>query len=127
MSPQCSTDLTMAEVRPPKFLTGIERFQACARHTPNPGSVAGGTRCQPDRRTAYGLSIGGTSEIYTSVSPATFRKYPYGATSSAKKINKKIHFVQLVSRMIWKNLIFAKFRFVRFKCVSGLSVWIVAP
>ena len=51
-SPQCSTDLTMTEVRPPKFLTGIERFYACARHTPNAGSVAGGPRCQPDRQTA---------------------------------------------------------------------------
>ena len=53
---QGSTDLTTTEVRPPKFLTGIERFQACARHTPNPGSVAGGTRCQPSRQTANGLS-----------------------------------------------------------------------
>ena len=57
VSPQGSTDLTMTEVRPPKFLTGIERFQACARHTPNPGSVAGGPRCQPSRQTANGLSI----------------------------------------------------------------------
>ena len=82
--PQCSIDLTMTEVRPPKFLTGIERFQPCARHTPNAGAVAGGARCQPNRQTANGLSIdhsGGTSEIYTSVSPATFRKYPYGAKS----------------------------------------------
>ena len=82
---QGSTDLTMTEIRPPKFLTGIERFYACSRHTPNAGSVAGGTRCQPDRQTAYGLSIdlsGGTSEIYTSVSPAAFRKYPYGAISA---------------------------------------------
>ena len=57
VSPQGSTDLTMTEVRPPKFLTGIERFQACAQHAPNPGSAAGGPRCQPSRQTANGLSI----------------------------------------------------------------------
>ena len=95
VSPQGSTDLTMTEVRPPKFLTGNERFETCARHTPNPGAVAGGPRCQPDRQTAYGLSLdldlGGTSEIYTSVSPATFRKYPYGAI-----IEPQAHYDQLL-------------------------------
>ena len=54
--PQCSTDLTMTKVRPPKFLTGIERFYACARHTRNAGARAGGARCQPGHQTAYGLS-----------------------------------------------------------------------
>ena len=50
----------MTEIRPPKFLTGIERFDTCARHTPNAGAVAGVARCQPDRQTAYGLSISGS-------------------------------------------------------------------
>ena len=38
---------TDAEVRPPKFLHGIEPSQVCARHPRKRDPRAGGARCEP--------------------------------------------------------------------------------
>ena len=47
LSPQCSTDLTMTGVRPPKFLDGNEPTETIPRASLNAGTVAGGTLFQP--------------------------------------------------------------------------------
>ena len=43
---------TDAEVRPPKFLHGIEPSQVCPRHPRKRESRAGGTRCEPNPQRA---------------------------------------------------------------------------
>ena len=43
---------TDAEVRPPKFLHGIEPSQVCRWHPRKRGSRAGGARCEPSPQTA---------------------------------------------------------------------------
>ena len=47
LSPQCSTDLTMLEVRPPKFLHGNKANGTIPRVSFNAGTVAGGAITQP--------------------------------------------------------------------------------
>ena len=47
VSAHCSTDLTMTEVRPPKFLDGNEPTETMSRATVNAGTVAGGALFQP--------------------------------------------------------------------------------
>ena len=44
---------TDAEVRPPKFLHGIEPSQVCRWHPRKRGSRAGVARCEPSPQTAY--------------------------------------------------------------------------
>ena len=41
MSPQGSTDLTMPQVRPPKFLTGIGHFNTCMKPAVDPCPLTG--------------------------------------------------------------------------------------
>ena len=53
---------TDAEVRPPKFLHGIEPSQVCRWHPRKRGSRAGGPRCEPNPQTAYRIRGRGTSK-----------------------------------------------------------------
>ena len=111
--PQCSTDLTMTEVRPPKFLTGIERFYACARHTRNAGARAGGARCQPDRQTAYGLSmdLAGHPKSILRYHPPLFENTPTGRQPNSEfwkifELLKNFDFFDLnfiIVFVLWKN------------------------
>ena len=47
LSAHCSTDLTLTEIRPPKFLDGNGPTETVPRASPNAGTVAGGTLIQP--------------------------------------------------------------------------------
>ena len=47
MSPECSTDLTNLEVRPPIFLHGFRSIETIPTHTANARTATGGTLAQP--------------------------------------------------------------------------------
>ena len=53
-------DFTDAEVRPPKFLHGIEPSQVCRWRPPKRSSRAGGPRCEPSPQTTLLKSRGET-------------------------------------------------------------------
>ena len=97
----------MTEIRPPKFLTGIERFDTCARHTPNAGAVAGVARCQPDRQTAYGLSLdllAGHPKSILRYHPPLFENTPTGRKT---EVHSKDMFAFSVRRCSRKCAAFA--------------------
>ena len=104
--PQCSTDLTMTEVRPPKFLTGIERFYACARHRRNAGARAGGARCQPRRQTAYGLSrdLAGHPKSILRYHPPLFENTPTGRKLIFRNASFKCKITQIALQSVFKCL-----------------------
>ena len=82
ISPQCSTDLTMTAVRPPKFLDGNEPTYPMSRASLNAGAVAGGThvRSFPPRDPAFRRpSVRRTHWNPTTPSQPALRKCPCGA------------------------------------------------